>query len=206
MIKLQDNLLLQDWKHISKHNFSNYSVAHHGIQIIFIIDDFFVIIVIFINSFHHSHCAEALSHTDGDMGKALEILFSKYYKIDSLPKNEHPDSVDMSELLQRRQEEKEALQSIYGDTFSEKIKNQIWTIDIKLDYLVESNEVKKFKSKPKVPLKEVCRGYLAGKCKFGIKCRFIHQKPEPAEKPRPKKDSHFTLEIRFPMSKAFLNF
>ncbi|XP_003426609.1 putative ATP-dependent RNA helicase DHX57 [Nasonia vitripennis] len=149
-------------------------------------------------NFHASHCAEALAHTEGHMGKALELLFYKYYGIENLPKKDNFDGVDLNDLLQRRQEEKEALESIYGDSFKEKIKNQIWIFNVKLDYLVKTDEDKKIKSKPKPLSKDICRLYLQGKCRFGIKCRFLHQQPEPAEKPKAKIDSMFTLEIRFP--------
>lgn len=159
---------------------------------------------IYLSSFHASHCAEAIAHTEGHLGKALEILFYKYYGIENLPKREDAEKLDLNDLLQRRIEEKEALESIYSDTFTEKIKNQIWLVNIKLDYLVKNDEDKKIKSKPKVPLKEVCRLYLQGKCRFGIKCRFLHHQPEPQEKPKVTKEALFTLEIRFPDGKLII--
>lgn len=158
---------------------------------------------IFFSSFHTNHCVEALTHTNGDMGKALEVLFHQYYKLEKLPKKEFQE-LDLNDLLQKRQEEKEVLASIYGDAFVEKIKNRIWTITLKLNYLFKSEEEeeKKIKkSKPKVPLKDICRLYLQGKCKYGIKCRFLHRQPEVEEKPKPKVDSYFILEIRFPEGK-----
>lgn len=155
-------------------------------------------------SFHACHCAEALTYTDGDMGKALEVLFHRYYGLQNLPKKESKD-FDINDLLQKRQDEKEALASIYGEAFVEKIKNQIWTIDLELSYLFEDKEEKREKKpKPKVPLKDICRLYLQGKCKYGIKCRFLHRQPEVEEKPKPKINSHFILEIRFPEGKLVL--
>ncbi|KAJ8686679.1 hypothetical protein QAD02_022473 [Eretmocerus hayati] len=149
-------------------------------------------------NFYSSHCAEALAYTEGQMGKALELLFCKYYGIDnSVVKN--AESVDFDDLFQRRSEEREALDSIYGEAFTEKIKNQIWIFDLQLDYLVNKDkEENKTKKKPQVPLKDICRLYLQGKCRFGIKCRFLHRKPEPDDEPVKKADPHFTLEIRFP--------
>ena len=169
----------------------------HILFILKVIDN----LLIFFYSFHASHCAEALVYTEGHMGKALEILFYKYYGIENLPKQENINGLDTNDLLQRRMEEKEALESIYGDAFIDKIKNKIWIVTVKLDYLVENEEDKKVKRKPQVPLKDICRLYLSGKCRYGIKCRFLHQQPEVESPPKARKDSNFTLEIRFPDGK-----
>ncbi|XP_024937300.1 putative ATP-dependent RNA helicase DHX57 [Cephus cinctus] len=148
-------------------------------------------------SFHSSHCIEALMHASGHMGNALEILFSKYYGTDELPKREDLSDLDYNEILERRDDEKLALESIYGDMFTEKIKNQIWIIKLKLNYLLKKQETKTMQ-KPKKENKELCRLFLHGKCRFGPKCKFLHQQPEPV-KPEPiREDPYFTLEIRFP--------
>ncbi|XP_011496994.1 PREDICTED: putative ATP-dependent RNA helicase DHX57 isoform X1 [Ceratosolen solmsi marchali] len=149
------------------------------------------------NFFHSSHCVEALVHAEGQIGKALEILFCKYYKIENLPKSKNLNKLDLNDLLQRRTEEKEALESIYGDAFIEKIKNQVWIIKMKLGYLINENE-ENIKNKSNLFQKDICRLYLQGKCRFGIKCRYIHQQPQSIEKSKTKKDTYFILEIRFP--------
>lgn len=152
--------------------------------------------------FHQLHCIEALIHTDGDMGKALEVLFCKYYGLENIVRNTTSDNVDTTDLLERRQEEKEALESIYGDMFVEKIRNQIWIVQVKLDYLVRNEEIeqeiRKIKQQQeKEKEREVCRLFINKKCRFGNKCRFLHQLPQVLKMPE-RKDPQFTLEIRFP--------
>lgn len=136
------------------------------------------------------------------MGKALEVLFSKYYGLDNIVRNATSDNVDTTDLLERRQEEKEALESIYGDMFVEKIRNQIWIVQVKLDYLVRNEEIeqeiRKIKQRQeKEKEREVCRLFINKKCRFGNKCRFLHQLPQVLKMPQ-RKDPQFTLEIRFP--------
>ncbi|XP_078039431.1 putative ATP-dependent RNA helicase DHX57 [Augochlora pura] len=153
--------------------------------------------------FHQSHCIEALIHTKGDMGRALEILFSKYYEVENIAKSKVCNDVDTTDFLEKRQDEKEALESIYEEMFTEKIKNQIWTVQVRLDYLVRNDEIeqeiKKIKSQheKEKEKKEVCRLFIQKKCRFGKKCRFLHQQPQVLKMPE-REDPHFTLEIRFP--------
>ncbi|CAB0037009.1 unnamed protein product [Trichogramma brassicae] len=155
------------------------------------------------NSFEVPHCTEALKYTEGDFSKALELLFCKYYGYENLPKSSNLNELNLDELVQMREEEKEALESIYGDIFKESIKNRVWTVTMKLNYLIETEEEKVLKNKPKVPLKEICKLYLAGKCRYGIKCRFIHRQPAAKEEEKPKEDPTFILEIRFPENSKY---
>lgn len=152
--------------------------------------------------FHHSHCMEALIHTEGDVGKALEVLFYKYYELENIIRNKIPDDIETIELLEKRNEEREALESIYGNMFTEKIKNQIWIVQVKLDYLVRNDEIEeeieRIKQKQeKEKEKEICRLFIHKKCRFGNKCRFLHQQPQIIKMPE-REDPYFTLEIRFP--------
>lgn len=106
--------------------------------------------------------------------------------------------------MQRQNEEKEALESIYGDMFVEKIKNQIWVIKLKLDYLLNKKKEDNKSGKPKSTEKEICRLFLHGKCRFGLKCKFLHQKPKfdkAAKNNNAEEDPYFLLEIRFPEGK-----
>ncbi|XP_017881995.1 putative ATP-dependent RNA helicase DHX57 [Ceratina calcarata] len=152
--------------------------------------------------FHQLHCIEALLHTRGDVGKALEVLFYKYYGLENIARRKITDNIDMADLLERRHEEKEALESIYGEMFIEKIKDQIWTVQVKLDYLVRNDEIEEeiqrvMKKQEKEKGREVCRLFLHKKCRFGTKCRFLHHQPEVLKMPE-REDPYFTLEIRFP--------
>uniref|UniRef100_A0A0C9QYM5 Putative ATP-dependent RNA helicase DHX57 n=1 Tax=Fopius arisanus TaxID=64838 RepID=A0A0C9QYM5_9HYME len=152
-------------------------------------------------SYHSLHCSEALEHVQGDVGKALEILFEKYYKVDRLSKICDTQDYDVNDLLNAREDEKSALEAIYGESFAQKIKDQLWTITLKLDYLIDSSDEEVvLEKKPQAVNKNVCRLFLTGKCRFGMKCRFLHQQPEPIKESKKsfKQDSSFTLEIRFP--------
>ncbi|XP_066602831.1 putative ATP-dependent RNA helicase DHX57 [Prorops nasuta] len=148
-------------------------------------------------SFHSSHCMEALTHTNGHLGKALELLFSKYYRIESILNLADLKNVDKKEILERRSEEKQALESIYGDMFVEKIKNQIWSIQLKLDFLLNKSTNINTKPIQKREEKDVCRLFIHKKCRFGTKCRFLHQQPVQPQKALVTEDPYFTLEIRF---------
>ncbi|CAK9806163.1 Putative ATP-dependent RNA helicase DHX57 [Anthophora plagiata] len=152
--------------------------------------------------FHQSHCIEALIYTKGDVGKALEVLFYKYYGLENVTKKKLPDDIDTVDLLEKRHEEKEALESIYGDMYTEKIKNRIWNVQVKLDYLVRNDEVEQEirrikQQQEKEKEKEICRLFIHKKCRFGNKCKFLHQQPQVLKVPE-REDPYFTLEIRFP--------
>ncbi|PSN50337.1 hypothetical protein C0J52_07606 [Blattella germanica] len=96
--------------------------------------------------FYKSHCLEALKLTNGDVGIALEVLSSQYFKLGlSFPFQTTPNNVreekerraEDSEILQQREEEKCALQSIYDSSFEERIANRLWVLHLELDYLYE---------------------------------------------------------------------
>ncbi|KMQ97163.1 atp-dependent rna helicase dhx57-like protein [Lasius niger] len=150
--------------------------------------------------FHLSHCIQALTYTKGNLGKSLEMLFCKYYGIENIQKNENSEIPDAAELLERQQDEKEALESIYGDAFLEKIKNCIWMVQLKLDYLTNNQRVEQRPKKlqEKKQEKKVCQLFLHNKCRFKDKCRFLHQLPQKVSNVPILEDSYFTLEIRFP--------
>lgn len=153
-------------------------------------------------SFHQSHCNEALLRTEGDVGKALEILFYKYYGLENIARSKIHDDIDTIDLLEKRNEEKEALESIYGNMFTEKIKGQIWIVQVKLDYLVRNDETEQEiqrirRKQEKGREREVCRLFIHKRCRFGNRCRFLHQQPQVLRMPE-RENPSFTLEIRFP--------
>lgn len=154
----------------------------------------------FFFSFHITHCIEALMHTDGDLGKALEVLFYKYYGIEEVPRNVNFENLDEADLLRQLREEKEIMESIYDDAFCEKIKNRIWTVQLKLNYLTNNPKTEQVvvKEKKQEKEKEICRLFARNKCRFGDKCRFLHQLPKKVSDAPVQEDPYFTLEIRFP--------
>lgn len=178
--------------------FQSSAVSFHSYFILYSVKNIYCFP--FFYSFHISHCKEALMHTDGDLGRALEILFYKYYKIEEIPTNEV--NVDEADLLEQLREEKETMESIYGDAFHEKIKNRIWTVQLKLGYLTNNQEAEEVTVKEKKQEKEICRLFIRNKCRFGDKCRFLHQLPKKVSNTPVQEDPYFTLEIRFPEGMA----
>lgn len=177
-----------------------------------------------------SHCIEAYDFCEGDSDKALLLLFRKYMRVPEEQQNTNisaalPSDITDSDLLDMRNDEKEALESIYDTLFEEKQKNEVWSLKFKIDHLLQHSpsEVRKAREaalkeedwsrakvnikKPKEPSR--CRNFdKNGVCKFGNKCRFTHIKPEvitDSEDKLTKKDvakdnddNCFYLEIRFP--------
>ncbi|KAL0878613.1 hypothetical protein ABMA27_003692 [Loxostege sticticalis] len=161
-------------------------------------------------NFHKAHCAEALEVAAENVEKALEILFMKYFKVEA---QEKPDNIpSQAELLEMRSDEKAVLESIYDTSFKVK-DNNVWTVKLDLAYLTKMYENKElelpktkkninynnnFKTKPK----EVCKLYLKGPCRFGAKCKFLHESKEEKEKNsiedvKENLKITYELEIRF---------
>ncbi|KAG6465803.1 hypothetical protein O3G_MSEX015402 [Manduca sexta] len=163
-------------------------------------------------NFHKAHCSEALEMCAESVEKSLEMLFYKYFKIDLTDKPENVPS--QAELKEMRMDEKAVLESIYDTSF--KIKdNDVWCVKLNLDYLLKLYENKNvevpkkksninynnsnFKTKPK----ELCKLYLKGSCRFGAKCKFLHEvsSDKTTESSSDTSESikiTFELEIRFP--------
>ncbi|KAM7349281.1 putative ATP-dependent RNA helicase DHX57 [Cochliomyia hominivorax] len=175
------------------------------------------------------HCIEAYDHCEGDSDKALLLLFHKYMRVSEEEganvSEAYPEDISEQELLDMRNDEKEALESIYDKQFEEKEKRKVWSLKFKIDHLLQHSpsEVRKAREaalkaaeeakaktnikKPKEPPR--CRNFdKDGTCKFGNKCRFAHIRPEPViegneniikkEKTQENDDNCFYLEIRFP--------
>ncbi|XP_017470860.1 PREDICTED: putative ATP-dependent RNA helicase DHX57 [Rhagoletis zephyria] len=173
------------------------------------------------------HCVEAYDHCGGDTDAALLLLYRKYMRIPETKPNESysvllNNDINKGELLEMRNDEKSALESIYDEVFEEKEKNTVWSLKFKVDHLLIHSpserrkrtgvpeKTAKQKVKSTVNGKARCRNFdRDGTCKFGGKCRFAHVAPvvDEEEAQRKKKegfqdeneeDNWFFLEIRFP--------
>lgn len=159
-------------------------------------------------NFHKAHCSEALGVAAESCDKALEVLFYKYFHIDL---NDKPADVPtLIELLEMRSDERAVLESIYDSSFKVK-ENNVWSVKLTLEYLTKlyfNKEVAKRKENinynnrdQKTKPKEVCKLFLKGPCRFGAKCKFLHEVKVETEKKETENDSTkitYELEIRFP--------
>nr|CAD7460813.1 unnamed protein product [Timema tahoe] len=166
----------------------------------------------------------------GDVGSALELLASRYFKmglkfdlafppkhctVESPPK--HSDQ-EREAILLTREEEKESLAAIYEGAFKEKIANRVWVLELELDYLLElfmepgsrlggptvnGDWDSRSNSKPKTVKKDFCKFYAKGQCKFSYNCRFSHESPGVIPKTEEKERYLFELEVRFPQDSQY---
>lgn len=129
----------------------------------------------------------------------------------------------MDECLSQRQEEALALAAIYGDRFSERIANAVWTVTLDLPFLADNNgknggQAGSRSGGGSVNARDVCRFYMKGQgCRFGDKCKFKHQLPTKgrsgAASPDLKGPSQpgfssysppeYELEVRFPKGNRY---
>ncbi|XP_041765318.1 putative ATP-dependent RNA helicase DHX57 [Anopheles merus] len=151
-------------------------------------------------AFHRSHCEEALDHHNGDVDKALALLFSKYFP----PPNDLPpvtEDHNEDELDTLRADEREALESIYDKLFVEKEHNLVWQLKFKIDHLLthspsemkkqaerEAQQAEEEKrrmlealAKKKKAKREKCWNFAKGKCRYGNRCHYSHELDEPKD-------------------------
>ena len=171
--------------------------------------------------FDKTRCLDALGTNDGDLGAALESLLCSCCELENIGKhNKDYNEVIFQEAMEQRQDEVMALESIYGDAFTEVIKDSIWTINLSLPFLLDTYKPKnitthKDKNKPEdkkeIP-RDVCRFFLKGNCKFEGRCKFSHvshndrtysnemnSSSGKLEDGEPSgHSSSFVLEVRFP--------
>lgn len=84
----------------------------------------------------------------------------------------------MDECLSQRQEEALALAAIYGERFSERITNAVWTVSLDLPFLLNkaANNRGETGGQRAGNLRDICRFYLKGQgCRFGDRCKFRHE-------------------------------
>lgn len=165
--------------------------------------------------FYKGHCIEALDCCKGDVDDALILLFSKYfpsYVTLDKPAIEHNEN----EILELRNDEISALESIYDNAFEVKEVNKVWQLKLKVDHLLihspseqkKKSEVKKEKEKELRNGRklEKCKNMLKGHCKYGDRCRYSHKVlTDSSDKPiDPNLDPNwFYLEIRFPPGNVY---
>lgn len=169
---------------------------------------------------------QALESGGGDFGATLEQLLHKIFSERYGQKALSPDGLEgvpMDECLSQRQEEALALTAIYGERFSERIANAVWTVT--LDLLFLSNNAAKDGRGDRsrggggaVNIRDVCRFYMKGQgCRFGDKCKYKHQLPTKGRSGAGSPDltgpsqpgfssyspPEYELEIRFPKGNRY---
>lgn len=165
--------------------------------------------------FNKGHCIEALDHCKGDVDEALILLFSKYFS-SYVTQNKPPIEYDENEILELRNDEISALESIYDNAFEVKEPNKVWQLKLKIDHLLihspseqkKKSEAKKEKEKEQRHGKklEKCKNLAKGHCKYGDRCRFSHKVVAESNDRviDPNLDPNwFYLEIRFPLGNVY---
>lgn len=161
------------------------------------------------------HCAEAFDHYNGDTDAALLLLYRKYMRVKVTQSNDETNEflnndISKEDLLEMRNDEKEALESIYERMFEEKERNTVWSLKFKIDHLMIHSPSERRKrtdipdqaaqQKPKqtVNRKARCRNFdRDGTCRFGNKCRFAHVAPTVEEGEGQRKKNEGTNERLF---------
>ncbi|XP_015776859.1 PREDICTED: putative ATP-dependent RNA helicase DHX57 [Acropora digitifera] len=128
--------------------------------------------------FERTRCLDALGANGGDSGAALESLLCNCCELENIgQQNMDYNETKFQEAIEHRQDEVLALESIYGDAFTEVIKDSIWTINLSLPFLLDTYKPKdtttpRHKNKPddkkEIP-RNVCRFFLKGICKTNSK-------------------------------------
>nr|XP_054758550.1 putative ATP-dependent RNA helicase DHX57 [Lytechinus pictus] len=163
---------------------------------------------------------QALEDNDADAGLALEQLYKDFLKNHSILSEQDAadDSVTKESLIDQRQEEAFALSSIYESDFSERIPNHVWTLRLKLSHIDKSlkeaqkNEKKKSAEKERENRRRkqnLCHFYQEGSCRFGSRCKFVHEAPWDTEDTEFDKfmdednTKWYQLEVRFPSDNLY---
>lgn len=176
--------------------------------------------------FDRERSKQAMESGGGEFGATLEQLLHQVFSERYGQMAISPDGLEqmsMDECLIQRQEEALALTAIYGERFSERIANAVWTVTLDLSFLSDSavrnaGMAGSCSGGGSVNIRDVCKFYLKGQgCRFGDKCKFKHQLPTKgrsgAGSPDLKGPSQpgfssysppeYELEIRFPKGNRY---
>lgn len=176
--------------------------------------------------FDRERARQALEVSGGDFGATLEQLVQQVFSERYGQKAVSPDglkAVPLDECLAQRQEEAMALAAIYGDRFSERIANVVWTVTLDMSLFTAGTASFGGPSRSRggreaTNDRRVCQFYLKGKgCRYGDKCKFKHQtpardrpgagSPDPNGPSQPGYSSYsppeYELEIRFPKGNRY---
>lgn len=159
---------------------------------------------IFSYGFHINHCKEALDYCAGNIEDCLYLLYCKYFN-QQYPFVNYNSNCTEAEILEQRADEKSSLESIYEKSFQEKVKDSVWILELRLDYLINIFRQKKQESQKNIQQltikkKEKCKLFLRGHCKYADKCRFSHEVEKVKEI---ENEIIFELEIRFPKNSKY---
>ncbi|XP_068572950.1 putative ATP-dependent RNA helicase DHX57 [Cebidichthys violaceus] len=169
---------------------------------------------------------KALESGGGEFGATLEQLLCQICSERYGQKAVSPDgleSVPMDECLSQRQEEALALAAIYGERFSERIANTVWTVTLDISFLSDNaakngRQVGSRGGGGAISIRGVCRFFLKGQgCRFGDKCKFKHQLPTKGRSGAGSPDldgpsqpgfssnspPEYELEVRFPKGNRY---
>uniref|UniRef100_A0A3Q3IX66 Putative ATP-dependent RNA helicase DHX57 n=1 Tax=Monopterus albus TaxID=43700 RepID=A0A3Q3IX66_MONAL len=176
--------------------------------------------------FDRERSKQAMESGGGEFGATLEQLLHQVFSERYGQMAISPDGLEqmsMDECLIQRQEEALALTAIYGERFSERIANAVWTVTLDLSFLSDiavrnAGMAGSCSGGGSVNIRDVCKFYLKGQgCRFGDKCKFKHQLPTKgrsgAGSPDLKGPSQpgfssysppeYELEIRFPKGNRY---
>ncbi|XP_042179578.1 putative ATP-dependent RNA helicase DHX57 [Oncorhynchus tshawytscha] len=173
--------------------------------------------------FDRERSKQALEAGVGEVGATMEQLLLQVFSERYGPKAVSPDGLQgapMDECLTQRQEEALALTAIYGDRFTERIANSVWTVTLDPDFLADiagGKQNASARTDNSVQIRDVCSFYLKGAgCRFGAKCKYKHQMPtkgtssgpqDPVGASQPGFSSYsspeYVLEVRFPKGNRY---
>ncbi|XP_056281028.1 putative ATP-dependent RNA helicase DHX57 [Pseudoliparis swirei] len=174
--------------------------------------------------FDRERSKKALESGGGEFGATLEQLLCQIFSERYGQKAISPDGLEalpMDECLTQRQEEALALAAIYGERFSERIANTVWTVTMDLSFLsdIPAKNGRQVGSRGgAVSIRDVCRFFLKGQgCRFGDKCKFKHQFPTKGRSGASSPDldgpsqpgfssyspPEYELEVRFPKGNRY---